>query len=104
MCKPMTTPLDIVLILDRTSSMSAADVANVRTAATSLLKLYDPKQQRIALMMLPHGRTDLSPSKPCQTDKRETYPDTVSSHWLSVPFSTAYRKADGTLDPSDPLV
>jgi hypothetical protein len=104
MCKPITSPLDIALVLDRTASMSPADIANVRTAALSLLKVYDPTQQHIALFMLPHGRTDLSPPKPCQTDKKETYPDTTWSHWQSVPFSSGYRQSDGTLVQSDPLV
>ena len=39
------SPLDVVLVLDRTGSMTAADVENVKNAALSILGFYNSQQQ-----------------------------------------------------------
>jgi len=45
-------PVDLVVIIDRTASMSAADVAATRTAAGAVLSVYNPAIQRVAFGLL----------------------------------------------------
>lgn len=45
-------PVDLVVLIDRTASMSSTDVQNTRDAARAVLGVYDPAQQRIALGFL----------------------------------------------------
>ena len=57
-CGP-TTPVDVVLIIDRTLSMqNSGSIPNLKTAADAVLEAYDPAFQRIALAML--GPTTLN--------------------------------------------
>jgi hypothetical protein len=42
-------PVDLVIIMDRTLSMSASDVINVQNGAYAVLSVYDPAIQRVAL-------------------------------------------------------
>jgi hypothetical protein len=46
------TPVDVVLIVDRTSSMSGTDTTNAKAAANSLVGIYDPAVQWLALGMI----------------------------------------------------
>jgi hypothetical protein len=43
------TPVDVVLIIDRTGSMDATDTANAKAAANSIVPLYDPNIQWLGL-------------------------------------------------------
>lgn len=45
-------PVDLVVIIDRTASMSATDVTATRTAADAILSVYDPNIQRVAMGFL----------------------------------------------------
>ncbi len=45
-------PVDLVVLVDRTASMSATDVQNARYAAKAILGVYDPAQQRVAVGFL----------------------------------------------------
>lgn len=45
-------PVDVVLIVDRTSSMNGVDTTNARAAADSVRKLYNPAAQWLAFGML----------------------------------------------------
>ncbi len=49
---PSGAPVDLVMILDRTSSMSSGDVASTRNAANAVLKAYDPSFQWVGLGLL----------------------------------------------------
>jgi len=46
------TPVDLVVVVDRTSSMSGVDTANARSAADSVRKAYDPVRQWMGFGML----------------------------------------------------
>jgi hypothetical protein len=46
------TPVDLVVIIDRTASMSDADVTATKNAANAILGVYDPSKQRVALGLL----------------------------------------------------
>lgn len=63
---PPTSPVDVVLVIDRTSSMSGTDTTNAKDAANSIVPIYNPAQQWL-------GLGALGPSKsgfPCSA-----YPD-----------------------------
>ena len=49
---PPSNPVDLVMIIDRTASMSAADVTATQVAAKTVLGLYDPSVQRVAFGLL----------------------------------------------------
>ncbi len=44
-----SSPVDVVLVIDRTSSMNGTDTTNAKAAANSLVGVYDPAQQWLAL-------------------------------------------------------
>jgi Flp pilus assembly protein TadG len=50
--QPPNGPVDVVLIMDRSSSMSGVDTANAQTAANSIRTLYNPAYQWLALGLL----------------------------------------------------
>ena len=59
-CGQASSPLDVVLVIDRTGSMSTADIANLKDAIVdtsaaedSMLEFYDPDDVRIGLVALP---------------------------------------------------
>jgi hypothetical protein len=45
-------PVDLEIIIDRSSSMSAADMTNAKDAAKSILTLFDPTMQHVAFGVL----------------------------------------------------
>ena len=57
--KPPTGPVDIVLVMDRTSSMSGTDTVNAKAAANAILPVYNPANQWLALAALGPSRTGL---------------------------------------------
>src|SRR5207253_7905231 len=61
-----TGPVDVVLVIDRTSSMSGTDTTNAKTAANSIVPIYDPAYQWL-------GLGALGPSKSGQACS--TFPD-----------------------------
>lgn len=109
-CGPM--PIDLVLIVDRTGSMSNTDVANVRraiansdAAMNSVLEFYDPNNVHIGLVALPYKNTSNCPVGYSST---QVYPTTSTQHdlWQVSPLSDGdnYRLSGGGLNPSSPLV
>ncbi len=56
-CGAASSPLDVVMVLDRTGSMTHADIDNVKNAALSILDFYDPSQQWVGIVALPYGQT-----------------------------------------------
>ena len=97
------TPVDVVQILDRTYSMSSADMTNARNGARALLEYFEPSLQRVGLAVLPGGRT--SPPDPCAAPS--TYPEPPEqdySIFLPVGLSDDYQNPDGTLNEGSSLV
>jgi hypothetical protein len=92
---PITGPLDLILILDRTTSMSDADLKNAKRAARALLGFLDPSQQRVGLAAINAG----DPLARCEGKTPESGGD-----WLLVGLSSNYQNADGTLNTASSLV
>ena len=109
-CGQISSPLDVVFVLDRTGSMSDADVRNVKDAIVdtsvaedSVLEFYDPAAVWIGLVALPYQ----SPTNPCAVDLRQDYPAPVpanQSKWQIAGLSNDYRLSNGTINTSSTLV
>ena len=57
---PPVMPVDLVIVLDRTLSMSSASITTLQDAAEVVLSVYDPSKQRVALAMV--GPSVITPS------------------------------------------
>ena len=106
-----TIPVDLILIIDRTSSMSTADIANVRAASNSVLKLYDPDVQRIGFGILGPSSTSSTcggANSPGLGTAASTTTGAVT--WLPVgltgvgaPVNERYLNTNGTINTSSLL-
>lgn len=90
-----TAPLDVAIIIDRSSSMSSSDMTNAKDAALAALEIFDPEFQYVALVVLGAG----DPGNPCV----DVDPGS-GGNWLVVPLSSDYKNADGTLNAGSDLV
>ncbi len=105
---PPTVPVDLALIVDRTGSMSATDLADAKNGAYTVLQLYDPEFQHIAFGVLGPSRTTSTCSganSPALGVPSTTITGSVT--WLPVgltgvggPVNQRYRNADGTVNTS----
>jgi hypothetical protein len=98
-CGAGTGPLDIVLVFDRTGSMSDADMTNAKSAALAMLGVYDSSQHKVGLSVLPYGQT----SNPCDAATSQVYPKTDRT-WEAVPMTFGYLNSDRSLNTSNALV
>jgi len=98
-CGAAATPLDIVMVLDRTGSMTTGDIANLKNAATSILSFYDSNIQWIGLVALPYGRS----SNKCVVNDPQNYPNSNYPDWQVVPLSNDFTRADGTVNTASQL-
>jgi hypothetical protein len=90
-----TAPLDVAIIIDRTSSMSSTDMNNAKDAALSALEVFDPEYQYVALVVLGAG----DPGDPC-----DDLDPSSGGEWLAVPLSNDYKNVDESLNTSSDLV
>ncbi|MGZ5434029.1 MAG: TadE/TadG family type IV pilus assembly protein [Thermoanaerobaculia bacterium] len=116
-CGAASSPVDVVMVLDRTGSMSSTDVANVKNAALSVLDFYEDDQQWIGMVSLPYGTPGSTDKCMAYGDHRtaaqgnpsppptfQIYPDATAADWQNAALSKNYKNADGTINLSDPLV
>ena len=93
-CGQAAVPEDVMMVIDRTTSMSSADLQQAKDAANSVLQIYSPKLQHVGLTVLPYGGCNAV---------NQAYPN-PGGPWNMVPLNSNYRKADGSLNPASPLV
>lgn len=89
------TPLDVIIIIDRSGSMSNQDLSDAKAGARAVLEIFDPQYQHVGLAVLGAG----NPSNPC-TDR---HPGS-GGEWLVVGLSSDYKNSDGSLNTSSELV
>ena len=100
-------PLDIGIIIDRTSSMSSSDLTNVKNAAQSMLRLFDPSLQRVGMAVLGPSQTSASCSG---TGNPRGLAAGTGGTWVVVPYptnralSSNYLRNDGSLNNNAQLV
>lgn len=99
-CGAASAPLDVVMVLDRTGSMTPADLANAKNAALSVLDFYDAQQQWVGVVALPYPQ----PSDKCAVNNPQLYPAGAASLWQVAPLSSNYDLPDGSPDPASQLV
>lgn len=104
----LTGPVDLIIVIDRSGSMTSADMDKVEKASLSMLNFFDPAIQHVGLAVLPPAsKVDecvLEDSDPTQWE---------DGRWLIVPLSSDYKDTlnydfdlDGTndLDSTSELV
>jgi hypothetical protein len=98
-CGDPSAPLDVVMVLDRSTSMTNGDMANLKNAALSVLDVYDPAIQSVALVALPY--TD--PTNKCIANPIQNYP-AVGRMWQITGLLSDYKTSSGALNPSSQIV
>lgn len=105
---PPTSPVDLVIIIDRTSSMSSTDVTNAQNAANAILSLYNPALQWVGLGLLGSSNTSSScsgsPAVHVVAAASTPTPTAPLSVWVPIGlsgtgapgFNEAYVNASGT--------
>ena len=104
-------PLDLVMIIDRTGSMTPTDLANAKNAARAVLEFLDPALEHVALGVLGPSST----SQQCTGANAGAYGRPAASAadptatWLASPYPAAmpagdYQLADGSLNPNSQVV
>ncbi len=112
---PPTAPVDVMLVMDRTGSMSSTDMTNARNAAKAILLTYNPALQWVGLGLLGPSRTDTSCSganSPAKGNGASSsqYGTNIPADvpkWIPVglsgtgaPVNEPYLNPDGTLNTS----
>jgi hypothetical protein len=112
-CDPCTlqhVPYDVVIVQDRTGSMSSVatggdgGLAAAQSAIPEFLKQLNPTYDQVALFTFPpvaNGGTACQ--SPQQNQNFYNY-DSVLSPYMAVPFSTDYQNANGTINANSALV
>ena len=85
-CGQPSSPLDVVMVLDRSTSMTTGDMANLKNAALSVLTFYDPALQHVALVALPYTH----PTNRCIANPTQNYP-AVGRMWQITGLSSDYN-------------
>ena len=102
-------PLDIAFVFDRTGSMSATDMANVKSAALSALLLLDPTQQYVGMGVLGRSQTSSTCNGTGNAQGLASSSETVGT-WVTVPYPTTqslasnYQSSPGVLNANSQLV
>ena len=104
---PPTGPVDLLLVVDRTGSMSSGDITNVRNASRSILRLYNPELQWVGMGLLgpsQTGSTCSGANSPAAV-RSASSAQYATANWVPVgltgvgaPVNQSYLNADGTVN------
>ncbi len=90
-----TVPVDAIIVIDRSSSMSASELQDAKDGALAVLQIFDPDYQHVGLAVLGAGR----PGDACHDQSPSS-----GGNWLVVGLSADYQNVDGSLNNSSALV
>jgi Flp pilus assembly protein TadG len=93
-------PLDVMIVLDRTGSMSGSKLQSAKDGVTAFLTGMDPTIDYVGLVVLPPAT---STSQACSTPATSAY-DSASAAYLLVPLENAYATSLGNLNNSSTLI
>lgn len=99
-CGSEPNPLDVVMVIDRTGSMTAGDLANAKNAALSVLDFYDSSEHHVGVVALPYGKF----TTPCPVNDPQLYPQPSAVFWQVSPLSSDYDNPDGSLNTNSQIV
>ncbi|HET7172468.1 MAG TPA: vWA domain-containing protein [Gaiellales bacterium] len=100
-CSPCgALPLDIVMVLDRTGSMSGQKLTNAKQGVTSFLDDLDPAIDDVGLVVLPPAA---SLGAKCGSAPSSNY-NLTNAAYLVVPLSNDYAGSQGNLNGSSDLI
>ncbi len=95
-CGAGAAKVDVVVTIDHTGSMSAADLVNAKDGAKAFMSSFDAQNQRLGLGVTP----PVDPTNLCDTINTWADPKV----WLPVPLTFDYQTAPQVLNPSSALV
>ncbi len=95
-CGSGTSPVDAVVAIDHTASMTDADLKNAKDGALTLVRMFDYQSQNVGLAVTP----PVSASNHCDSVDTWTDPRT----WLPVTLNNAYQTSPGVLNTGSALV
>jgi hypothetical protein len=100
-CSPCgALPLDIVMVLDRTGSMTGQKLTNAKQGVTSFLDDLDPAIDNVGLVVLPPAA---SLATRCSTAPTSNY-NLTSAAYLVVPLGHDYASSQGNLNGNSALI
>lgn len=108
--QPTATPVDLMLILDRTGSMTPTDLANVKDASNALLGVLNPSNTHVALGLLGPSETTVGCSANNTSGaygiaaRNPALGTWIVSPFPGAPFASDYQNADGTLNTASQIV
>jgi Flp pilus assembly protein TadG len=102
--------LDVMMVLDRTGSMSNGDMHNAQDAAKAILKVFEEGIHRVGLAVLGPARD----TDDCKAEQHSChgpwcnpplpYPNLPDSRWVTTHLSEDFQNPDGSPDESSSLV
>jgi hypothetical protein len=96
-CSPCAiTPLDVMIVLDRTGSMGGQKIQNAEKGVEAFLGTMDPQADNVGLAILPPAKDSASV---CSLPQSSNYDD-PNAPYVVVPLSNDYETGTGALDSS----
>lgn len=100
-CSPCgAMPLDVMVVLDRTGSMSGQKLYNAEKGIEAFLTTMDPAVDNVGLAVLPPAANS---GARCSVPSTSNYNDPTAPY-LMVGLSNDYRVPGGSLNPSSQLI
>ena len=100
-CSPCgAVPLDVMIVLDRTGSMSGSKLDSAKQGVLAFMKTMDPTTDDVGLAVLPPAP---SSSQGCSSTANNAY-DSPSSAYLLVPLTDDYASSTGNLNSGSDLI
>ncbi len=105
-----TAALDVMMVLDRTGSMSNGDMHNAQAAAKAILKVFEEGVHRVGLAVLGPAK-DMEDCKAAEhscsrssCDPPLPYPNVPDARWVTTHLSDDFQNPDGSPKESSSLV
>jgi hypothetical protein len=95
-------PLDVMILLDRTGSMSDGDMNNAQRGIETLLRYLNPRLDRVGFAVTPPAE-EMTPPYDAESDAY-VYGTQTDTHYVLMGLTNEYKRADGSLDMSSPLL
>ena len=93
-------PLDVMIVLDRSGSMSGTKLTSAKDGILAFLGSMDPSQDNVGLAVLPPAA---NAGSACAASASGNY-NLVGSSYLLVPLNNTYAFSAGNLNPSSQLL